>query len=146
MLYPNLVEEKSMERKHVEHRGRRGRFKIKRIESIIALVGERRVIYEQDKPYVAVPMIEAATPLLGGCNGGYKTLVVRAADVSARAALPSLGHLTFDFLAVLAIRLLERLSTLKEAYDQQDERRIATTRYRLVAQARTVTCTEDKRQ
>ncbi len=107
---------------------------------INALTGERRVIYEQDKPYVTVPKIEATAPLPGDCKflRDRKTLVVTA-DVPARAALLSPEHLTLDFLtatriierdtplcqapfAALTIRLLERLSALEEARGLQDER------------------------
>jgi len=146
ILSLNLVEENGMGRKLAEHRGRRGRFKIKCIESFNALTGERSIIYEQGKPYVTV-----------------STLAITVADVSARAALLSPEHMTLDFLtaariierdaplsqapfAALTIRLLERLSALEEAYGLPDERWVAASKYQLVGQARTVTCIDDKRQ
>ncbi|SRR5712692_1691586 len=146
VLSLNLVEETGMGRKLAEHRGRRGRFKIKHIESINALTGERSIIYERDKPCVTTP-----------------TLAVTATDVSARAALLSPEQMTLDFLtatriierdaplsqapfATLTIRLLERLSALEEAYGLPDERWVAASKYQLVGQARTVSCIDDKRQ
>ncbi|MBV9691806.1 MAG: CRISPR system precrRNA processing endoribonuclease RAMP protein Cas6 [Ktedonobacteraceae bacterium] len=142
MLSASALEAAGLGRKLPEHRGSRGRFRIKHIEAYNPLSGLRQRLYEKGKPLVDVP-----------------TLPVSVADVQASASQLSTSRITLTFLtptrivekehllhhavfAPLMHRLLERLTALEEAYGEEAS---MTTEelWRLVELAEQVHCVED---
>ncbi len=122
--------------------GRRGQFKVKRVESYHPLSGERQSIYEAGKAQV-----HAAT------------LSVTAADVRAKVATLAKDRITLEFLTPTHIkdqerpvgraefrplmhRLLERLSALRVAYGNGQEQSYEE-RKQYVDLAQHVRCLED---
>ena len=122
--------------------GKRGRFKVKQVESYHPLNGERQTIYRAGKAQVGVP-----------------ALSVTAADVSAKAATLAKEKITLNFLTPMRLkdqehivgqiafrpllhRLLERFDALRVEYGNGQEH-IFEERKRYVDLAAQVHCIDD---
>jgi hypothetical protein len=140
MLSLNTFEAVGLGKPVQEQRGRRGRFKIKQIESYHPLSGERQVIYQAGKARVGVSMLGVTT-----------------ADVQAKAATLAKDQITLNFLTPTRIsdqeqllhqlmfrplihRLLERLSAIQKEYGSGQEQSFEERKYYvdLARQVRTV--------
>ncbi|MBA2395369.1 MAG: CRISPR system precrRNA processing endoribonuclease RAMP protein Cas6 [Ktedonobacteraceae bacterium] len=122
--------------------GKRGRFKVKQVESYHPLHGERQTIYQAGKAQV-----------------GVSALSVTAADVSAKAGTLAKEKITLNFLTPIRLkdqehvvgqiafrpllhRLLERFSALRVEYGNGQEQSFDE-RKRYVDLAAQVRCIED---
>jgi len=143
VLSIDVLEQCGLGRRLKEHDGRRGRFKIRQIESYNPISIERQAIYEAGKPVVGVP-----------------TLSVTAADVAARAVTLATERLTINFLTPTRLvdheevmhhivfrpllqRLLERLTALEEEYGVGDGYRSLVECKELLTLAEEVKCVDD---
>jgi CRISPR-associated endoribonuclease Cas6 len=142
MLSLNALEAAGLGKRMQEQDGRRGRFKVKQVESYHPLSGERQVIYRAEKAQV-----------------GISTLAVTTADVKAKATALAKEKITLNFLTPTRIkdqehpirhaefrplihRLLERFSTLRVEYGNGREQSFDERKY-YVDLAQQVQCIED---
>lgn len=116
VLAAQMMEQHGLGRPLREHRWRRGRFALERIEAAHPFTGAQVTLFERSKPQVRAP-----------------ELAITAEDVVARAAALSSGHISLRFLtptrltehgalvhqpepSALVRRLAERLDMLEQAY------------------------------
>jgi hypothetical protein len=140
ILSTGVLEDSGLGRKLNENGRRRGKFKIRQIESYNQFSGERQVIYEAGKPVV-----------------GVTTLSVTADDVAARAVTLPADRLTINFLTPTRLvdreavvhhivfrpfvqRLLERLTALEEEYGVGEDYRSLVECQELLRLAENVQC------
>lgn len=146
LLVTSVLEAAGLGRRLPENQGRRGTFKIQRIEAYHPIDGTRQVLAEAGKMRVDAP-----------------TLSVTSADVKKRAATLSTKRVTIHFLTPtrlqheknlvlspafqpLVARLLERLALLEQAYGQGDEPSPSQRWQELVPLAGKIVCTDDQTQ
>lgn len=145
MLSLSEIEANGLGRHLSENRGRRGSFRILRVESYHPLRDERQLLYRAGQSLVQAP-----------------AQAVTAIDIMAEAATLSTSELTLDFLTPMRLidherlvlraefrpliqRLLERLRSLDTAYsDTASTPIVAEDGADPVALATSVTCQEDK--
>ena len=144
LLVINTLETAGLGRHLPENRGRRGTFKLQRIEAYHPIDGTRQVLVEAGKFRVEVP-----------------ALSVNHTDVKKRAATLSAERVTIHFLTPtrlqhekhlvrspafqpLVARLLERLALLEREYGQGDEQSPSQQWQHLVPLANQVVCIDDK--
>lgn len=116
VLAAQMMEQNGLGRPLREHRWRRGRFALERIEALHPFTGEQVTLFERSKPQVRSP-----------------ELAITAEDVAARAAALSSERISLHFLTptrltehgalvhqpepgALVRRLAERLDMLEQAY------------------------------
>src|SRR5260370_41089952 len=62
ILAANALESKGLGRSLDENRGRRGRFRIRRMESCNPISAERQVVYQQREPQAGIPTLSLTSP------------------------------------------------------------------------------------
>jgi hypothetical protein len=145
MLSLSELEANGLGRHLPENRGRRGTFRIVRVESYHPLRDERQILYRAGQALVQAP-----------------AQAVTAGEIATEAATLSPNTLTLDFLTPMRLidherlvlraefrpliqRLLERIRALDAAYGEVGSAPIATDDgIDLVAQAATITCQKDE--
>jgi hypothetical protein len=145
MLSLSELEANGLGRHLPENRGRRGSFRIVRVESYHPLRDERQLLYHAGQSLVQAP-----------------AQAITSADITAEASTLSTSALTLDFLTPMRLvdherlvlraefrplvqRLLERVRALDATYGETGSTPVAAEDgVDLVALATSVTCQEDK--